>query len=194
MKQEMKLIGGYRMLEKVEIMAISPKILALNDENIFSYFNYKNVNYVKSDEWLYFNNKGVNIKILKTGIAETKELFEGKNVKDRLIGLANATQDIALKLFSTEVIYDVFINQNQNINLNYWKKNTDNEIIESLLFHFQSNMSVNIKRTTTGYRIIMKGISDIKSIVTIYIAIINTNNKLLKKMGCNNIKAVISIT
>ena len=104
------------------------------------------------------------------------------------------TQDIALKLFSTEVIYDVFINQNQNINLNYWKKNTDNEIIESLLFHFQSNMSVNIKRTTTGYRIIMKGISDIESIVTIYIAIINTNNKLLKKMGCNNIKAVISIT
>ena len=182
------------MLEKVEVMAISPKILTLNDENIFSYFNYKNANYIKSEEWLYFNNKGVNIKILRTGIAETKELFEGKNVKDILIELTNATQDIALRLFSTEVIYDVFINQNLNINLNYWKKNTDNERIESLLFYFKNNMSVNLKRTTAGYRIVMKGISDIESIITVYIALINTNNELLKKMGCNDIKAVVSIT
>ena len=118
----MKLIGGYKVLEKVEVMAISPKILSLKDENIFSYFNYKNIKYIESDEWLYFNNKGVSIKILKTGIAETKEIFDGKNVKDRLIELTNATQDIASKLFSTEVIYDVFINQNLNINLNNWKK------------------------------------------------------------------------
>lgn len=180
------------MLEKVEVMAISPKILTLKDINIFSYFNCKNTKCIKSDEWLYFNNKGINIKILKTGIAETKELFEGKNVKDRLIELTNAAQDIASNLFSTEVIYDVFINQNQNINLNNWKTNVDNERIESLLFHFKNNMSVNLKRTTTGYRIVMKGISDIESIVTIYTAMENANLELLKKMGCYDIKTVVS--
>lgn len=182
------------MLEKVEVIAISPKILTLKDEYIFSYFNYKNANYIESGEWLYFNDKGVNIKILKTGIAETKDIFEGKNVKDRLIELTNATQDIASKLFSTEVIYDVFINQNLNINLDYWEKKTGNEKIESLLFHFKNHMRVNLKKTTTGYWIIMKGISDIESIIIIYTAIVNANSELLKKMGCNDIKAVVSAT
>lgn len=190
----MKLIGDYKMLDKVEVMAISPKILTLKEENIFSYFNYKNADYIKSNEWLYFENKGVNIKILKTGIAETKEFFEGKNVKDRLIELTNTTQDIASRLFYTEVIYDVFINQNLNVNLDYWNKNTDNERIESLLFNFKNNMCVDLKRTAIGYWIIMKGIPDIESIITVYTAIINTNSESLKKLGCKDIKAVVSIT
>ena len=65
-------------------------------------------------------------------------------------------------------------------------------MIESLLFHFKNNMSVNIKRTTTGYWIVMKGISDIESVITIYTAMVNANLELLKKMGCYDIKSVIS--
>ena len=40
--------------------------------------------------------------------------------------------------------------------------------------------------------IIMKGISDIESIITVYTAIINANSELLKKLGCKDIKAVVS--
>ena len=55
-------------------------------------------------------------------------------------------------------------------------------------------MRVDLKRTTIGYWINMKGIPDIESIITIYTAIINANSESLQKLGCKDIKAVVSIT
>ncbi|RZB29357.1 MAG: hypothetical protein AEth_01325 [Candidatus Argoarchaeum ethanivorans] len=187
---------GIKMLDKVQVMAISPKILTLKDAEIFTYFRDKNVNHIKSDEWIFFDDvTGINIKISKTGIAETTRIFEEMNVKDRLFELANTTQNIASELFRTNAIYDVFIYQNLNTNLEISKKVSKyGEKIESLSFTFKNNIYVDVKIGTLGYWIIMKGISDVEDIITIYDAILNDNGKSLRKSGCKDFKAVVSLT
>ena len=184
------------MLDKVHVMASSPKILTLKDAELFTYFKDKNANYTKSDEWIFFNDiTGINIKISKTGIAETTQIFEGMNIKDRLFELANTTRNIASELFRTNAIYDVFIYQNLNINLEISEKVSKyGEKIESLSFTFKNNICVDVKIGTLGYWIIMKGISDVEDIITIYDAILNDNGKSLIKLGCRDFKAVVNLT
>lgn len=184
------------MFNKVRVMAISPKILTLRDAEIFSCFKDKDVSHLKSNEWISFNNiNGINVKISKTGIAETKEFFEGKNIKERLIELVNITQKIAYDLFGTKAVYDVFIHQNQNINPDIIKKvSKNNEKIESIAFILKKNIYVEIKIKTFGYWIILKGITDVKDITTVFDAIVSEKSNSLMKMGCKDFKAVISVT
>lgn len=190
----MKLRGVYKMHDKIEIMAFSPKILSLTDDKIFSYFK-ENRNYIKSNEWITFDDfNRKSVKISKTGIAETKEFFEGGNLKNRLSELSNKTQKIALELFHTKAIYDVFIHQNLNINLDFLKMNDSSDKIESISFSIENNIYVDIKKVNVGYWIIMKGISDIKHIIALYTAIINGDSEKLRKLGCKNIKTAIKIT
>jgi len=184
------------MFDKVQVMAISPKILNLKDAKIFTYFEDKNINHAKSDEWIFFNDvTGINIKISKTGIAETTQIFEGMNVKDRLFELANTTRNISLELFRSDAIYDVFIYQNLNINLEILEKVSKySGKIESLSCTFKNNIRVDVKIGTLGYWIIMKGISDVEDIITIYDTILNDNGKSLRQSGCKDFKAVVSLT
>lgn len=184
------------MLDKVQVMAISPKILALKDAEISTYFKDENINYAKSDEWIFFDGvTGINIKISKTGIAETTRIFEEMNVKDRLFELTNTTQNIASGLFHANAIYDVFIYQNLNINFAISKKASKyGEKIESLSFTFKNEIRVDVKIGTLGSWITMKGISEIEDIMLIYDAILNDNGKSLIKLGCRDFKAVVNLT
>ena len=117
------------------------------------------------------------------------------NIKDRLFELANTTRNIASELFRTNAIYDVFIYQNLNINLEISEKVSKyGEKIESLSFTFKNNICVDVKIGTLGYWIIMKGISDVEDIITIYDAILNDNGKSLIKLGCRDFKAVVNLT
>lgn len=182
------------MLNKVEIIAFSPKILTLGDDAIFSYFKDKKADYSKSDKWIFFDDKdGIKIKILKTGIVEIIEFIEGRNIKQKLIELANVTRNIAYNLFYSKAIYDVFINLNKNINLNIIRNFVKNdEKVESISFTLKNKTQVKIKATTTGYCIIIKGIDDIEDIMIIYDALINYNIESLKKIGCKDFKAVVN--
>lgn len=183
------------MLNKVEVTAISSKILTLGDSEIYSYFKDKNINYIKSDKWISFDNiDGTKIKISKTGIVETKEFFEGKNVKEKLIKLANTTQNIASSLFCTKMIYDVFIHQEQNIGLNVFKKVAKHgEKIESISCDLKNKVRVEIKAEELGYWIILKGIEDIEDIKTVYDTLASEKKEPLKELGCKDSKAVIGL-
>ncbi len=182
------------MMDKVEVMAISPKILRLRDAEIFYYFKDKKADYSKSDDWIYFDNiNGKTIKISKTGIAETKEFFEGRNIKDKLIEIINHTQNIASNIFHTEVIYDVFINQSQNINYDILTNGLKYEDKMNIRSFFKKNdMILEIRKVALGYLIIMKGVTNVEDIVTVYDAIVNEKIELLREMGFKDFKAVLN--
>ncbi|HZK60484.1 MAG TPA: hypothetical protein VFC41_00320 [Anaerovoracaceae bacterium] len=184
------------MLDKVQVMAISPKMLALKDAEISTYFKDANINYAKSDEWIFFEDvTGINIKISKTGIAEATRIFEGVGIKDRLFELANTTRNIASELFRANAIYDVFIYQNLNINLAGSEKVSKyGDKIESLSFTFKNEIRVDVKIGTLWSWIVMKGISNIEDIMLIYDSILNDNGKSLIKLGCRDFKAVVNLT
>ncbi len=183
------------MHNKVKVMAISSKILTLGDSEICSYFRDKNVDSIKSDKWISFDNiDGTNIKISKTGIVETKELFDDKNIKEKLTKLADITRNIASNLFSTKVIYDVFIHQNLNIGMDIFKKAAKHgEKIESISCTLKNKVYVEIKKKEIGYWIILKGIEDIEDIKTVYDALASGKNEPLKQLECKDSKAVISL-
>lgn len=183
------------MLNKVEVTAISSKILTLGDSEICSYFRDKNIDSIKSDKWISFDNiDGTKIKISKTGIVETKESFEGENIKEKLAKLAHITQNIASDLLSTKVIYDVFIHQNINIGRGiFTKASKHGEKIESISCNIKNKVYVEIKAEEGGYWIILKGIEDIDDIKTVYDALASEKNEPLKEIGCKDSKAVISL-
>lgn len=184
------------MLNKVEVTAISSKILTLGESEIYSYFKDNNINYVKSDKWISFDNiNGTKIKISKTGIVETKEFFEGKNVKEKLIKLAKFAQNIASCLFGTKVVYNVFINQNQNIKLEIFKKVAKHgEKIDSISCTLKNKAHIEVKAEEIGYWIELRGIDDIEDIKTIYDIIVSEKNEPLKELGCKNSKAAVILS
>lgn len=184
------------MLNKVEVTAISSKILTLGDSEICSYFKDKNTDSIKSDKWISFDNiGGTKIKISRTGIVETKELFEDKDIKEKLIKLADITRKIASNLFSAKVIYDVFIHQNLNIGMDIFKKAAKHgEKIESISCTLKNKVYVKIKAEEIGYWIILKGIEDIDDIKTVYDALVCGKNEPLKELGCKDSKAVICLS
>lgn len=190
----MKSIGKWVMLNKIEITAISSKILTLKDSEINFYFKDK-VGYTKSDKWIYFDNMdGIKIKISKTGIVETKEFFKDKNIKDKLIELANITHKIASNLFSSKVVYDVFIHQNQKNDLDIFKKVAKHgEKIESIKCTLKNKAHVEVKKGDIGYWIILRGIDNVDDIKTIYNVLAGEKIDFLKELECEDPKAVVSL-
>jgi hypothetical protein len=157
------------MIDKVEVMATSPKILTLNDNDIFSYFKKENINYSKSKDYILVSNfKGLDLKIFKSGIAKTRPIFEGTEVNEKLIKSANEAQKIATELFQTNVIYDVSIYKKRcPIKLNPKDVPNDNVEVETLSLSID-DLFVDIKITSSGYWVTIKGISDIDKIENVY--------------------------
>lgn len=181
------------MKNKIEVMAFSLATLNLENNEIFSYFQGKNANYNISNDWIISNDLGPKIKILKTGIAETKEFFDENNIKDKLNELTASTHDVATHLFCNEVLYDVMIFQNKNINLKFLKNDLNEGYIESILIIFEkNNIWLEIKSGILGYWIIMKGIIDVTDIFILYNAIQNEDIESLKRMGFKKIKAIVN--
>lgn len=169
------------MIDKVEVMVTSPKILALDDTDIFTYFQGKYANYSISKDWISIDDfNGMNVKIFKTGIAKIKQIFEGTDVNEKLAKSANTTQKIASELFKTNAIYNVFIYKNQFYELTIPTEiSRNNTEIESRSFKID-NCYVDIKITSSGYWITIKEISNIDDIAKIYSEI---NRKLFQKYG-----------
>lgn len=184
------------MLNKVEVTAISSNILTLGDSEICSYFRDEDIDFIKTDKWISFDNiNGTKIKISKTGIVETKELFEDQDINEKLIKLTDISRTIASKLFSTKVIYDVFIHQNLNIGMDIFKKAAKHgENIESISCTLKNKVYVQIEAEEFGYWVLLKGIENIDDIKTVYGALFSGENEPLKELGCKDSKAVISLS
>lgn len=179
------------MIKKIEIVALCPRILSLENREITSYLknHLDTINeqltlekyvYKKERDWVTAEKYKIKIKIFKSGIIEIKKRFIEQDPIAQLSCLTNIAQNVSINLFRSEVIYDISIYFDKgflidNDYLIYELKNYNS--ISSTL---KNNIPYTIIKEEEGYRIVVKGIREANDMPKIFQSIISNKSYTYK--------------
>jgi hypothetical protein len=176
------------MMNKIRILALSPKISCVSRYEIDNYLLDKYPNISTEGTWILANNgTGIELKILNTGIVEIEENTQSLNIKEELTKLAREIKDISADLFDVSPVYNVTISQAPISNFKIYKNIIVNRKINSMQLYFGESARVNLELDSYEYSITMTQIREIDDIVNIYYGIEHSNEDLLKDIGLNHL-------
>lgn len=181
----MILKGENNMINKVEIIALCPRILSLKNHEIISYIkNFQNLNsnksylkspvYKKAREWVATEKDRLKIKIFNSGIIEIKDNSIESDIINQFSYLSNIAQNVSKNLFHSEVIYDIsiFFSGKDDLIDKKWgifKK----DAILSISSTLQDDIFCELRKENTGYWIFVRGIKNADDVPKLFQSILS---------------------
>ena len=163
------------MIEKLEIIAYSSKILNLQEYDIEAYFNDIKLKIIEEcGHFLISGTECDEVHVFKSGIVECKKNINGLQIEKEIINVSSFLKSIVIGLSLSYPIYSMYSYQTPEKYQKIFNRYVNDKRIYSLSFIINDEIraELNLKHE---FQFTVSGIHDIEDILKTYNEVIKTS-------------------